>query len=183
MELDKVIKTRRSVRQFSDKEVKLKDILSCVESARLAPSACNAQPTHFVILNDKKIKDNFADTVFTGRFLPCKFFKSAPVLVAVCVEQNANLAVKAGQKIAGRPFYITDHAIATEHFVLKATELGLGTCWVGWFNSAKAQEFLKTPKGVEIHTIIALGYPKEKLKETKHTRKKLEELYSLNAYK
>ena len=183
MELDKVIKSRRSVRQFSDKEVKLKDILSCVEAARLAPSACNSQPTHFVILNDKKIKDDFANVVFSGRFLPCKFFKSAPVLVAVCVKQNANLAVKAGQKVAGRPFYITDQAIATEHFILKATELGLGTCWVGWFSSAKAQEFLKTPKGVEIHTIIALGYPKEKLTETKHIRKKLEEIYSLNCYK
>ena len=183
MELDKVIKTRRSVRQFADKEVSMKDILACVEAARLAPSACNSQPTHFVILNDKKIKEDFADAVFTGKFLPCKFFKSAPVLVAVCVEQNANLAVRAGQKIAGRPFYITDQAIAAEHFVLKATDLGLGTCWVGWFNAAKAQEFLKTPKGVEIQNLIALGYPKEKLKETKHTRKKLEEIYSLNTYK
>ncbi len=183
MELDKVIKTRRSVRQFSDKEVKMKDILACLEAARLAPSACNSQPTHFVILNDKKIKEDFADTVFTGKFLPCKFFKSAPVLVAVCVEQNANLTVRAGQKIAGRPFYVTDQAIAAEHFVLKATELGLGTCWVGWFNSQKAQEFLKTPKGVEIHNLIALGYPKDKLKQTKHNRKKIEEIYSLNTYK
>lgn len=183
MELDKVIKTRRSVRQFLDKEIKMKDILACLEAARLAPSACNSQPTHFVILNDKEIKNDFADYVFTGRFLPCKFFKNAPVLVAVCVKQNANLAVKAGQKIAGRPFYVTDQAIATEHFVLKATELGLGTCWVGWFNAQKAQEFLKTPKGVEIHTIIALGYPKEKLKPTKHTRKDIKEIYSLNTYK
>ena len=183
MELDKVIKTRRSVRQFSDKEVKMKDILACLEAARLAPSACNSQPTHFVILNDKKIKDDFANTVFTGRFLPCKFFKSAPVLVAVCVEQNANITVRAGQKIAGRPFYVTDQAIAAEHFVLKATELGLGTCWVGWFNSKKAQEFLKTPKGMEIHNLIAIGYPKDKLKQTKHNRKKIEEIYSLNTYK
>ena len=183
MELDKVIKTRRSIRQFADKEVSMKDILACLEAARLAPSSCNSQPTHFVILKDKQIKDDFADTVFTGKFLPCKFFKSAPVLVAVCVEQNANLTVRAGQKIAGRPFYITDQAIAAEHFVLKATELGLGTCWVGWFNSQKAQEFLKTPKGVEIQNLIALGYPKNKPAQTKPNRKKIEEIYSLNTYK
>lgn len=183
MELDKVIKLRRSVRQFADKEVKMKDILACIEAARLAPSACNSQPTHFVILNDKKIKEDFANTVFAGRFLPCKFFKNAPVLVVVCVEQNANLTVKTGQKIVGRPFYITDQAIATEHFVLKATDLGLGTCWVGWFSSQKAQEFLKTPKGVEIHNLIALGYPKNTPKQIKHTRKKIEEIYSLNTYK
>ena len=183
MTLDQVIKTRRSVRQFANKEVNMKDILACIEAARLAPSACNSQPTHFVILNDKKIKEDFANTVFTGRFLPCRFFKSAPVLVAVCVKKNANLTVRAGQKIAGRPFYITDQAIAAEHFVLKATELGLGTCWVGWFNSKKAQEFLKTPKGVEIQNLIALGYPKEKLKQTEHNRKKIEEIYSLNTYK
>lgn len=183
MELDQVIKTRRSVRQFADKEVKMKDILACVEAARLAPSACNSQPTHFVILNDKEIKNDFANAVFAGRFMPCRFFKNAPVLVAVCVKKNANLTMKAGQKIVGRPFYLTDHAIATEHFVLKATDLGLGTCWVGWFSAKKAQEFLNTPKGVEVHTIIALGYPKEKLEETKHTRKKIEEIYSLNTYK
>ena len=52
------------------------------------------------------------------------------------------------------------------------------------FNFAKkAQEFLKTPKGMEIQNLIALGYPKEKLKETKHNRKKIEEIYSLNTYK
>ena len=183
MELDKVIKTRHSVRQFSDKEVNMQDILSCLEAARLAPSACNSQPTHFVILNDKKIKENFANTVFAGRFLPCRFFKNAPVLVAVCVEKNANLAVKAGQKVAGRPFYLTDQAIAAEHFVLKATDLGIDTCWVGWFSAQKAQEFLKTPKGVEVHTIIAMGYSKETPKQIKHIRKKLEEIYSVNKYK
>ena len=74
MELDQVIKTRHSVRQFLDKDVKMKDILACLEAARLAPSACNSQPTHFVILNDKKIKEDFANTVFSGRFLPCRFF-------------------------------------------------------------------------------------------------------------
>ena len=183
MELDAVIKNRRSVRQFLDKEVKQSDILACLEAARLAPSACNSQPTHFVILNEKNIKDAFADTVFTGRFLPCKFFKNAPVLVAVCVKKNANLTIKAGQKIAGRPFYITDQAIATEHFVLKATELGLGTCWVGWFNDKKAVEFLKLPKGMEIHNLIALGYPKNQAPQTAPNRKKIEEISSFNIYK
>ncbi len=183
MEFDKVIKLRHSVRQFADKEVKIEDILACLEAARLAPSACNGQPTHFVILNDEKVKNDFANAVFVGRFLPCRFFKNAPVLVAVCVKKNANLTLKAGQKIVGRPFYLTDHAIAVEHFVLKATDLGLGTCWVGWFSGKKAQEFLKTPRGVEIHTIIALGYPKEMPKQITHTRKKLEEIYSINKYK
>ena len=183
MTLDETIRTRRSVRQFLDKKISREDITACLEAARLAPSACNSQPTHFVVLDDKDVKESFADAVFTGRFLPCKFFKSAPVLVAVCVEQNANLTVKAGQKIAGRPFYITDQAIAAEHFVLKATELGLGTCWVGWFNSKKAQEFLRTPKGVEIHNLIALGYPKNPAPKTPHTRKKLKEMSSFNTYK
>ena len=183
MTLDEVIKTRHSVRQFADKKVSREDIAACLEAARLAPSACNSQPTHFVVLDDKDVKDSFADAVFTGRFLPCKFFKSAPVLVVVCVEQNANLTVKAGQKVAGRPFYITDQAIAAEHFVLKATELGLGTCWVGWFSSKKAQEFLRTPKGVEIHTLIALGYSKNPTSKTSHSRKKLEEMSSFNTYK
>lgn len=183
MTLDEIIKHRRSVRQFADKAVKKEDILACLEAARLAPSACNSQPTHFVVLDDKNIKDAFADAVFTGRFLPCKFFKNAPVIVAVCVKKNANLTVKAGQKIAGRPFYITDQAIAAEHFVLKATELGLGTCWVGWFSSQKAIEFLKLPKDMEVHNLIAVGYPKNTPPQTEPNRKKLEEISSFNIYK
>ena len=183
MTLDEIIKTRRSVRQFAEKQVSREDITACLEAARLAPSACNSQPTHFVVLDDKDVKDAFADTVFTGRFLPCKFFKNAPVIVAVCVKKNANLTVKAGQKIAGRPFYITDQAIAAEHFVLKATELGLGTCWVGWFNDKKAAEFLKLPKDMEIHNLIALGYPKNQATQTAPNRKKLEEISSFNIYK
>ena len=110
-------------------------------------------------------------------------FQKFAGLVAVCVEKNANLALKAGQKMLGRPFYLTDQAIAAEHFVLKATDLGIDTCWVGWFSAKKAKEFLKTPRGVEVHTIIAMGYSKETPKQIKHTRKKLEEIYSVNKYK
>lgn len=178
MTLDEIIKNRYSVRKFADKAVKKEDILACLEAARLAPSACNSQPTHFYILQNEA-KNNFADTVFTKIYRPCKFFKNAPVLAVVCVDKAANLAVKTGQKITGKPFYITDQAIAAEHFVLKATELGLGTCWVGWFDSKKAAEFLKLKDNFEVHNLIALGYAeKENAPRPKIARKKLEEIYT-----
>ena len=176
MTLDEIIKNRYSVRKFADKEVKKEDILACLEAARLAPSSCNSQPTHFYVLQNEA-KDKFADAVFTKLYYPCKFFKKAPVLVAVCVDKEANMAVKTGQKITGRPFYMTDQAIAAEHFILKATELGLGTCWVGWFNSKKAAEFLNLKDNFEVHNLIALGYAEaENAPRPKITRKKLEEI-------
>ena len=177
MTLDEIIKNRYSVRKFADKAVKKDDILACLEASRLAPSACNSQPTHFYILQNEA-KDKFADTVFTKIYRPCNFFKKAPVLVAVCVDKAANLAVKTGQKITGKPFYITDQAIAAEHFVLKATELGLGTCWVGWFNSKKAAEFLKLKDNFEVHNLIALGYAEYQGPRPKISRKKIEEIYT-----
>ncbi len=176
MTLDEIIKNRYSVRKFAGKAVKKEDILACLEAARLAPSACNSQPTHFYILQND-VKDEFADTVFTKLYRPCKFFKNAPVLVAVCVDKGANTAVKAGQRITGKPFYLTDQAIAGEHFVLKATELGLGTCWVGWFDSKKAAEFLKLKNNFEVHNLIALGYAEdENAPRPKIIRKKIEEI-------
>ena len=175
MTLDEIIKNRYSVRKFANKEVKKEDILACLEAARLAPSACNSQPAHFYILQND-VKNNFADTVFTKLYRPCKFFKNAPVLVALAVDKGANAAVKTGQKITGKPFYLTDQAIAGEHFVLKATELGLGTCWVGWFDSKKAAEFLKLAKNMEVHNLLALGYAEdENAPRPKINRKKLEE--------
>ena len=183
MNLDEIVSIRKSIRKFADKKVPRELINSCLEVARLAPSACNSQPWHFVVLDDEDVKNKFCDEVFSGIYLPCKFFKKAPVIIALCAEVKANIAVLAGQIVSGKRFYQIDQAIAGEHLALKATDLGLGTCWIGWFDENKAKQFLHTPKNIEINILFALGYPEEEQKPIQHNRKTLQEISSYNTYK
>ena len=74
-----------------------------------------------------------------------------------------------------------DQGISGEHFVLRAHELGLGTCWIGWLNSGKAEKFFKLPKGKKIEHLIALGYPAEN--PAPRPRKEMKDCVSYNEYK
>ena len=104
----------------------------------------------------------------------------APVLIAA-VSDKGNFVSKIGNFFRRTEFYLVDHGIACEHFVLRAWDLGLGTCWIGWLNSDKAEKFFNLPKGKKIEHLIAVGYPAESPAE--HTRKKLKEIVSYNSYK
>ena len=78
-------------------------------------------------------------------------------------------------------FYLVDQGIACEHLVLRAHDLGLGTCWIGWLNGEKAAKFLKLPKGKKVEHLISLGYPAETPQP--RPRKSLQEIVSYNEYK
>jgi len=131
------------------------------------------------VLDDEEIKNKFADTVFTGLYSNMTFVKTAPVIVAV-VSDKGNFQTMVGNFLKNAAFYLIDIGIATEHFVLQAQELGLGTCWIGWFNDKKAHKALNLPKGKKVDILIALGYPDQE--PSPRPRKKLEEMSSFNKY-
>jgi nitroreductase len=56
---------------------------------------------------------------------------------------------------------VLDAGIAGEHFILRATELGLGTCWIGWFNKKAVRELLNIPSGWDVPALITVGFPAE----------------------
>ncbi|MDR0953505.1 MAG: nitroreductase family protein [Elusimicrobiota bacterium] len=178
MNLDEIIKNRRSIRKFKDTPVDRAVIEACVEAARLAPSACNAQAWHFNIFDEEAAKEAFCDAVFTGIYKPMIFFKKAPVIIAVSASIGGNLTTRLGQMVSGTRFYLIDLGIACEHLVLKAQELGLGTCWIGWFSAKAAKKALKLPLGHQAEIIIALGYPDES--PAPRPRKNLKEIITYN---
>lgn len=181
MTLDEIIQNRRSIRKFKAEPVNRELIEKCVEAARLAPSACNSQPCRYVILDDEKIKNEFCESVFTGLYKTCKRIGlNAPVLIAVCAKAGGNLETGVGQIISGTKYYLIDQGIAAEHIVLKAQELGLGTCWIGWFDPKKAKKFLKLPFGVKCEIIIAAGLPDEA--PSPRPRKEFKDIISYNKY-
>lgn len=183
MDVKTAIETRRSVRKFLDKPVEREKINACLEAARLAPSACNSQPWHYIVVDDPQVKAAFCKEAFSGVYNISTWAAKAPVLVAV-VSDRGNFTARIGNFFRRTEFYLVDQGISGEHFVLRAWELGLGTCWIGWLNSNKAEQFFKLPKGKKIEHLFAVGYPAADVPSAPaHGRKKLEEMVSYNEYK
>ena len=173
------IVTRRSVRKFEQKPVEREKINACLEAARLAPSACNSQPWHFIVIDEPKIKEAFCKEAFSGAYALSKWAAAAPVLIAA-VSDKGNFVSRVGSFLRRTEFYLVDHGIACEHLVLRAWDQGLGSCWIGWLDAAKAGKFFKLPKSKKIEHLIALGYPAESPEA--RPRRKPEEIISYNAY-
>lgn len=153
-----LVRNRRSVRRYLDKPVEREKILACLEAARLAPSAENVQPWRFLVIDDPDIKQRYAATAFSGIYAFSRFAAKAPVLILIMARPDL-MANRIGKRIQGVAFYLIDIGISGEHFALQAEELGLGTCWVGWFSSRATRKFFRIPRQYKIVCIMALGYP------------------------
>ncbi len=181
MSVKKIIAQRRSVRRYLDKPIEREKILTCLEAARLAPSADNVQPWRFLVIDDPELKDELVNNVFSGIYSVSKFATKAPVLIMILARLDI-LANRIGKQIQGVNFYLIDSGIAGEHIVLQAEELGLGTCWIGWFNSRKARKILEIPKKYKIVSLLSMGYYEKKPSREKK-RKNLEDIAWFNKIK
>ncbi len=177
----KLAQKRQSVRKYKSTPVEPEKITSCIEAARLAPSACNAQPWKFIVVDDPNIKNSLADKT-ADRILPLNHFtKQAPVHIVI-VRESANISSQFGSAVKQKQFPFMDVAIAAEHICLQAADEGLGTCMMGWFNEGAVKKLLQIPKNKRIPLIITLGYPDTELKEEKQ-RKPFDQIISYNSYK
>jgi len=180
MNFSELIQKRRSVRKYSDRPVAKEDLLKCLEAARIAPSACNSQPWHYIVIDEPELRKRVAARIFSGLYSMNQFAKEAPVLVAVVSEKMKFLAA-VGSQVRGTQYALMDVGIACEHLILQAQELGIGSCWMGWFDEKALKEELRIPKNKKIDIVIALGYPAEE-KIVPKTRKVLAEISSFNKY-
>jgi len=168
---------RRSIRKYKDLPVEREKLGLCLEAARLAPSACNAQPYKFVVIDEPALKKKFCAAVFGGVYAACKFAASAPVIVAV-VSNTGKVSAWLGNQVQDTNFRLVDIGIAAEHFVLEAAEQGLGTCWLGWFSAAGGAKVLGLGAGKKIEVLLSVGYPDET--PAPRRRKKIKEFSSYN---
>lgn len=182
-----LVKTRYSCRHFLDTPVEREQIDACLEAARLAPSACNAQPWSFIVWDDPESVAKAGEAAASGIYRFSRFLQEAPVMVAILADQK-NFLTKAGSFVRNTKFYLIDIGIVSEHLVLKAAELGLGTCHVGWFNEKALVKAWGLPAQTEIPLLISLGYPDPskktndiiRRKAKADTRRPLEELVRYN---
>jgi len=181
MALLDLLKYRKSVRNFLDRPVEREKIMMCLEAARVAPSAGNSQPWKFVVVDDRQLKNKLCDAAFSGIYSINAFCKTAPVMVVVISEKSKFLA-RIGGMFRGTKYYLIDIGAAIEHFVLEAEDLGLGTCWIGWFNERAVKPILNIPQHKKIDILIALGYYDREKLGPEHGREPMDKIASFNSY-
>ena len=147
MELTEVIKNRYSCRNYLDKPIEKQKLEQIFETARIAPSAKNLQDWRFVVVTDKDKKTKLSQAANNQMFLA-----KAGVIIIAC--SNCGDTMTCGQAIGP-----IDVSIALDHITLKATELGLATCWIGSFFPDKVRPIAGIPEDIEIIELMALGYP------------------------
>ncbi|MCX7857792.1 MAG: nitroreductase family protein [Deltaproteobacteria bacterium] len=148
MEILTLIKSRRSIRVYEEKSIEDDQLKIVLEAARWAPTGANLQPWHFIVIRDKKMREEI------GKYAKFFFLKSAhvqnaPCIIVLCYEKNK-----------GR-FGIYDATLAGANILIMAQSLGLGTCWIGAFDEMKIKQLLDIPENVAVVALITIGYPKE----------------------
>ena len=177
----KLVRQRHSIRKFTEKKVEKEKIITCIEAARLAPSAENIQPWRFIVMDKPELIKEFGENAFTGIYKYTRWAGKAPVLIAICVDTNF-IVHKVGRQIQGLQYSLIDIGITGEHIILQAQELGLGTCWIGWFNPRKAKKVLNVPRSWKLVELIAMGYPQD-YNRRERKKKSLNEILYFNQYK
>jgi nitroreductase len=161
-----------------DKPVEEEKLQLILEAARLAPSSSNSQPWHFIAVKDKELRRKLVHAVPLGVTAINQFIEETPLVIVGCVTPGFFQKVSS---LVGRENHYIDVSIAMEHMVLVAEELGLGTCWIGWFDEGKVKKLLNVPRAAKVVAMLSLGYPAVSGGHAT-TRKALEEIYSVDKY-
>ena len=140
---------RYSVRAYSDRPIEREKLDYILECARLAPSATNAQPWKIYVINDPQVRAGIQECY------PREWFKQAPVLIVVCVNDGAAWI----RNYDGKNHADVDGSIIAEHICLAAADCGLGTCWVCNFDADVCAGILELPKEWRPLAILPIGYP------------------------
>jgi len=170
---------RQSDRAYTDQAVEKEKIERILSTVRLSPSACNAQPWKFIVVDNAELKNKIADATSNKVLGMNHFTKQAPVHIVV-IEEKANFTSNFGAWIKKTHFPHIDLGIATAHLCLSAADEGLGTCIMGWFDEKKVKELLHIPKSRKVALIITLGYSAQTLR--KKQRKEMSEIVAYNSY-
>ncbi len=171
---------RQSDRAFDpNRPVEKEKIERILEAARMAPSACNSQPWHFIVVDNPELKNEVADAV-SAKLLGMNHFTKQAQIHIVVVEEKVNLSSSLGGWIKDKYFAHLDIGIVAAHICLAAEDEGLGSCMLGWFNEKKVKKLLNIPDSKRVLLDIVIGYSNQEKKEKR--RKTMEEIVSYNKY-
>ncbi|MGP3703356.1 MAG: nitroreductase family protein [Candidatus Bathyarchaeota archaeon] len=179
MELMEAIKSRRSVRRFTNKDVEDEKLKEIFEAARWAPSWANTQCWEFIVVKNNETKKKISETLRPGN-PATNAVASAPVVIVACGRKRlAGFYGESAMTDKG-DWLMFDVALAIQNMCLAIHNLGLGTVIVGAFNSKKVAEILNVPENVDVVAILPVGYP-EKVPKTP-PRKNVEDFVFYESY-
>lgn len=161
MSLVDVIFRRRSIRHYKNEPIPDDVLRNILKAGRLAPSANNAQPWHFIVVTDPKIKKELASGAWN------RFIKDSAVTIVGCGYIDAR-------------WHTVDVAIALENMVIAAEAQGVGSCWIGDFKEREVKELLGIPDNLKVVALVSFGYPAEK--PSPHGKKSLKEIVHYNRF-
>jgi len=150
MDVFTAIGQRKSIRAYKNKRVEEDVIRRVLEAGRIAPSAGNRQDWKFLVVRDHETRHKLAIAAKGQMFL-----EQAPVVIVGCATEPTYVMM------CGQSAGILDVSIAFSFMILAATELGLGTCWLGAFDENAVRKILDVPGEVRIVAMTPLGYPDE----------------------
>lgn len=162
MDTLEAIRTRRSIRKFSDRPVEPEKLQQILEAVRLAPSWANMQCWRFVVVKDPAVRARISELSYVESFFATRGYKSnpaqdalaeAPVVIVAC-----GVPGESGE-LRGQHYYLTDVGIAAENLMLACHALGLGSVFVGVFDEENLAELLNIPPEVRIVGLFPVGYP------------------------
>jgi len=156
MDFSDLIQARYSVRNYLDKPIEVEKLKLVLEAGRLAPTADNRQPFRLIVIEDESTRKALAAAYAR------KWFYTAPVIIVAC-----GVPSEAWRRADGFSGLETDVAIAVDHLILQATELGLGTCWIADFKPQAVREVLSLPPELVPLILTPLGYPGGKARPKK----------------
>jgi nitroreductase len=178
MDVFEAIKSRRSVRRFSDKPVEDEKLHSILEAVRQAPSWANLQCWRFIIVKDFDKKQKISELSYVESFFSPLGYKTNPAKKGLAEAQTIIVACAEPAQsgaIWGQLYYMTDIGIASQTLMLAARALGLGTVFVGVFDEEKIRALLDIPSHIRVVGLFPIGYPLEE-KTTGPSRKPLNEI-------
>lgn len=145
------IYTRRSVRQFLEKEVEETKVSQLLKAAMQAPSAMNQQAHHLVVIKDKETREELASFKNGG-----KLVVDADFVIVICGNNDLMKSELMWQQ---------DLGALSQNISLEAVNLGLGSVWLGCAphedRMNKVVEVLNLPNNLRPYSVLAIGYPKD----------------------
>ncbi len=168
MDVMQAVRGRRSIRAYSSREVEDDKLKMVLEAGRLAPSASNMQDWHFVVVKDKSTRKALEKAAGGQDFLGI-----APVVIVACGTTEKTM-------YCGQLTYPIDVSIALSFMILEAYELGLGTCWLGYFEEDEVKRILSIPEQFRVVAMTPLGYPSEEPEQ--RPRKPMSEFASFEKF-
>ncbi|MEK6731479.1 MAG: nitroreductase family protein [Pseudomonadota bacterium] len=150
MDALETILTRRSTRRFSNEPISDETIQTLLNAGMSAPSACNQQPWHFIVVKDRALLDKIAE------MHPCaKMCTQAPLAIIPCADPDLQTKI-------GKDFWIQDLSAATQNILLTARALELGAVWCGVHPRKEHEKnihaIFQIPKNIIPFAVIAIGY-------------------------